>query len=1082
MSVVPYGRPGDRRAFPRVSCSIECEVAGLGDGRILNISVGGAFLVFPGVLELASRSITCRFSPGDEREGLEVELEIVRESPIAPHGVGFGARFTNLSNESGQRLHAFVLGKLLTEIAEVMEREPEPVTPGNIEVITGADEVSSKLKNVLEADMEVPGVLFQRDVAELVDITLCAVMRERITIQLKQAESRWPVVGGHVHLNLNRGFSNLHAHTQVLDRSGPMVTLEVPLSLTVFQLRRSPRKKAAPGQMYVEIPLPYPPGRRLRREILDISSTGLAFKIRPDEAYFLPGTPLREIVISGAEDGRGYHKAAQVMHVTPVKEKTGRVEFLKVGVAFGISNKQITRGVRPRPEKKSSSFLSRMTTLIGQLVPRRSAVREIARSSSQPEVEVVRYPNKRREEIVGILNTTQRDPNRRLRAPLIIIPPAHGKRKESTSGVAITLVENFARRRRDVVVLRFDCIRNIGESYKDPECREPGKESLKMTLSQGVDDIAATLDWAYDNPIFTPTEVILLSFSLQAVMGRRAVFLDKGKRIHHWIGVTGAPAAQEIIRNASGGVDYIAQYASGKRIGRGSVLGVEVEGERFCEDLIRSGLAFMADAKREIAEVSIPVTWVLGLYDAWIDPSTIREFMRVPASGPRELIELECGHIPLNSEEALKLFSVVTQSIWRFLYDEDIEPMFPDWREFIRVRNAEWRRIPKSPIPDKRSYWQDYLLGGTDRRIAYDVLNSADEYISFLDREAELLAIKPNHRVADMGCGTGNFSARFTTRRGSRSRAACRRVTLVDFVPEALAEAEGKLARLKSARRITVPTVETHCLNLELSPVRTIRAFLSGAFYGYDPLKGAIRGLSDYSIEMWKSTDDWRLHDILRGRELDSEDRDFLKARFPQTEQEVILDMNRVTRYLRGRWGRDDLSREGRAQLDRRQKPKIEHLKLQRMSLRNGDALRRLPFDDASFDRIVCSLVLSYLNNPVETLREFYRCLEPGGRLVVSSMRPDVDMSRIYRNLMVKLESGAEVVIPDGMDRATFVEEVRHYLNSAAFLLKLADEGQFVFFSRDEMRRIVERAGFRRVETFTSFGNPPQALITVGYR
>ncbi|MCA9689602.1 MAG: methyltransferase domain-containing protein [Myxococcales bacterium] len=1070
-----------------MSCSIECSVAGLGEGRVLNLSVGGAYLVFAGTSQVPAGSLALRFVLDDVSEPITIHTAIVRSSPIAAHaggGLGCGVRFESPNDETTRRLHAFVLGKLLTEIAEIMEAEPEPVEPGNIELVTGAPEVASKLKTILAADVEVPGVLFQRDVAELIDVTLSSVMRERITIQLRRSGSRWPVVGGHVHLNLNRGFSHIHAHTQVLDRSGSVVTLEVPPSLTIFQLRGAPRRQAEPGQMFVEVPLPYPPGHKLKREILDISSTGLAFKIRPDEAYFLPGTPLREIVISGSDDDRAYHKAAQVMHVTPVKEESGRVTYLKVGVAFGIADEGVKRGVKPNAAslKKSTSFLSRMTGLLGQIAMRRGNGRQRSYAAAAPKVEIVRFPNARREELVGILNTTPRDPNKRLRAPLVIIPPAHGKRKESTSGLALTLVENFARRRRDVVVLRFDGIRNIGESYKDPECREPGNEALHMTLSQGVDDIAAALEWAHDNSIFTPTEIILVSFSLQGVMGRRAVYRDGGRQIHYWIGVTGAPAAQEIIRNASGGVDYIAQYASGKRIGRGSVLGIEIEGERFCEDLLREGLAFMADAKREIAEIPIPVTWILGQYDAWIDPSTIREFMNVPASGERELVELECGHIPLNSEEALRLFSVVVRSIWRFLHDEEIEVTFPDVREFVTTRKAEWRRIPKSPIPDKRRYWQEYLLGGTDRRISYDVLNAAEEYVEFLDREAELLGVKPHHRVADMGCGTGNFSARLARRRGGRSRPACQKLTLVDFVDEALVTAQGKLEALGRDQRVALPELAVYSLNLELSPLRTVRAFLAGEFYGYDPLKGAIKGLSDYSIDMWKSVDDWRLHDILRGRELDKEDLDFLRGSFPEDEQEVIAEMNRLTRFLRGRWRREDFNREGRQLLDRDQRPAAAHLKLDRMSVHTGDARERLPFEDASFDRIVCSLVLSYLSNPVEVLREFYRCLEPGGRLVVSSMRPDVDMSRIYRNLMIKLESGARVAIPAGMDRATFVEEVQHYLNSAAFLLKLAEEGQFVFFSRGEMRRIVERAGFRRVETFTSFGKPPQALITVGYR
>src|SRR5437588_3534248 len=43
-----------------------------------------------------------------------------------------------------------------------------------------------------------------------------------------------------------------------------------------------------------------------------------------------------------------------------------------------------------------------------------------------------------------------------------------------------------------------------------------------------------------------------------------------------------------------------------------------------------------------------------------------------------------------------------------------------------------------------------------------------------------------------------------------------------------------------------------------------------------------------------------------------------------------------------------------------------------------------LPFDDDSFDAVVCAVSVQYMTQPIETFTEIGRILRPGGRLIVS--------------------------------------------------------------------------------------------------
>ena len=163
---------------------------------------------------------------------------------------------------------------------------------------------------------------------------------------------------------------------------------------------------------------------------------------------------------------------------------------------------------------------------------------------------------------------------------------------------------------------------------------------INMTLSQGMEDILTTLDYVYDNPNFRATETILVSFSLAACMARKAILADTRQRVSYWLSAWGSPDAQSTIRSSTGGVDFIGNYQRGISCGVTNVLGHLIDNDRFCSDAIRSGMAFLEDAKRDMAKIGVPVTWIYGQYDEWIDPLRIREIMRVKAPGTREVLEL----------------------------------------------------------------------------------------------------------------------------------------------------------------------------------------------------------------------------------------------------------------------------------------------------------------------------------------------------------------------------------------------------------------------------------------------------------
>lgn len=68
-----------------------------------------------------------------------------------------------------------------------------------------------------------------------------------------------------------------------------------------------------------------------------------------------------------------------------------------------------------------------------------------------------------------------------------------------------------------------------------------------------------------------------------------------------------------------------------------------------------------------------------------------------------------------------------------------------------------------------------------------------------------------------------------------------------------------------------------------------------------------------------------------------------------------------------------------------------------------GRSIETLPFADHSFDRVVASLSLSFARSPLHALRELFRVLRPGGRLILSTLTPTADAARLYRPALQEL-------------------------------------------------------------------------------
>jgi ubiquinone/menaquinone biosynthesis C-methylase UbiE len=141
-----------------------------------------------------------------------------------------------------------------------------------------------------------------------------------------------------------------------------------------------------------------------------------------------------------------------------------------------------------------------------------------------------------------------------------------------------------------------------------------------------------------------------------------------------------------------------------------------------------------------------------------------------------------------------------------------------------------------------------------------------------------------------------------------------------------------------------------------------------------------------------------------------------------------------------------------------------------------------LPFAPESYDAVLASLLISYLSDPRSLLREIHSVLKRRGRLVLSTLKRDADISWLHLEGLAELRAG-RADAEFGPEAAESIDEMaRGFLNDASRILDLEEQGTFRFWDVEELEGLVRGTGFRIEGSFRALGAPPQAIVIVARR
>lgn len=680
---------------------------------------------------------------------------------------------------------------------------------------------------------------------------------------------------------------------------------------------------------------------------------------------------------------------------------------------------------------------------------------------------VIEYKNSLGEKVVGLLNATF-DLNSDappVDAAVVICPP-FPVRKEVFGLLARTLVDNFRHQGKHAIVLRFDMTHCLGESYVDPELLAKGQPYQKWKYSFLVADISGSLSFLEKR--FMPEKRVLISYSASAIACRYFIANNLTPQVDQWISPFGCPDGQDLLFNLLAGVDLFEPYHKGETLAPFLIYGRWFDPNVSMTDAVKHKMAFLEDARNDMEKIKIPVTWIIGTYDYMVTRSRVKEMFNAPGGGTREIIEVGTGHNPRTGAEAIESFKIVYESISKYLFNSSEKAVEPDLLKYSRQTELEWSRARKKKTHDMEKFWEDHLFGTSEEKEGYDVILYNPDYVDFMDKQVEMLDVKPDMRLADFGCGTGNlFVALF---KHLNFPDASFQMSCYDLVPQAVETTRKKLEKLLeqfSGKKFKNIQLNCSILDLETARLSVLKEFLDGRLFGIQALKGRIEGLNAATLRKLDQVYNQEIHDILHGKPSSTKSFQKLCPHMEKSEIEEVLDLSMASRFLKDNALPDDWR-------DRKEAFTAMDLALNVLNFGKTGRHSRIDCPSNSFDRIGASLVIPYLFDPESVLKEFYRILDTQGVIVISSLKPNADSSKFYSDEALNIAKRSDL---DDKEKQRLLESLREFSAFLSRLVELEDEGRFHFFPVNELIDLVKKAGFSDIQCVESLGDPPIAII-----